>query len=924
MSAPKRKYVDDLSPSYKRAIVGSSQVGRDVQAGPVDPRRDTTEYMRSLSRYLPGFNSGVAPPVPVLEPPAEVRLDPPPPLTSSVLTFEKLDRPKHQYIPRDTNRVRRPNLLLPEAQQYPQVDQRFALYHVVPPESYQKHTVERCAGGKPYKPHAVIIGVKEPVGTPTDASFEAMFGVKQAASPQIPFEQPVVQHTEPYSVQAAHLPHHHTPTIGYNDASSREYARVVGQTSYGQVYNGGRQAAFATAQSKDFEVASEYLESARREIGDRKPHVPQIPAIPKAYHFDFHSDIPAFKPSEIWSLRHLRPNDRSKIYLGFVFYYKTMIVTPPKSPKWWQAWSVLKDKTAMLRIAELKLYTLFSPRQGENQKSRAKREAEWVQLVGDQDCAWSIDPATQQLRRVKDSTTIDLTVDSETAVQGPTPTWKAAEDFLAIVERRAEDLAPVQETAREIVNDAPKPVIEVSDPVPEPARQSKKRPAESDIEIDPGQVRPPAKTARGPDNDSPSPEGAESPKLPPLPAFKTTVRDTLEEQKKNGFSGTAPRYRADEKELGGGRTSKYAWLAHYQTERVADQAKLPRKPELWGYTDEKNAALPYYKRQYSGDSVGLPDHPSENIEDYATDSLGRYQCFHTEGKCAMKDGKCGHKCCTEGNDLKGLKSSIAKGRDTYRKAVVLNVCRKLLDDRHIFWGKLNAEQEKIAVREKAGGRVYKKRNPKAQAPAPAPSRQAAIPAKPAVVPQVKINPKAQALTLSQQAAVPAQTVVIPKAKKTPEEEFVDLIAYRREDYARTRHYPDFEYFDKWWNAARLKKFKLPATAEEQAMWQKPGPHRLRDAPSEAQQKRLDAAARQKQEAEVEIARKKKEAEANIEREKQQTAQAKMKKKSQEAVAAEAEIQRHKRRAEISNSNTSHIEPANEAWLEEDLDDLFED
>jgi hypothetical protein len=887
MSATKRKYVDNISPPYKRSIVGSSQVGRDVRAGPVDPRRDTTEYMQSLSRNLPGSNPSVAPPVPVLEPFPGVRLDPTPPLTSSVLTSEKLDRPKHQYIPRDINRVRRPNLLSSEVQKYPEVGQRFAPYHVVPPASYQEHMVEQCTDGS-YESHAIIFGVKEPVGTPTDASFEAMFGVKQAASPRIPFEQPVLQHAEPYSVQTAHLSHHQTPTIGYNNADSDEYAHVVGQNSYGEAYNGGMQAAFATAQSKDFQVASEYVESARREMGNRKPHVPQIPAIPKAYHFDFNSDILAFKPSEIWSLRHLRPNDRSKTHLGFVFHYKAMIITPPNSPKWWRAWSVLKDKTAMLRSAELKLYTHFSPRQEENQKSRAKREAEWVQLVGDQDCAWSIDPATQQLRRVKDSTTIGLTLDSETATQGPGLTLKVVEDFLAGAERPAEDLAPVQETAREIVSEALEPAIEVPDPAPEPVRNYKKRPAEPDIDIDPGQVQSPAKTARGPNNDSPTPESAKSPKLPPLPAFKTIVRDTLEEQKKNGFSGMAPKYRADEKELGGGRTSKYAWLAHYQTERAADQAKLPRKPERWGYTDEKNAALPYYKRQYSGDSVGLPDHPSENIADYATDSLGRYQCFHTEGKCAMKDGKCGHKCCTEGNDLKGLKSSIAKGRDTYRKAVVLNVCRKLLDDRHIFWGKLNAEQEKIAVREKAGGRVYKKINPKAQAPAPTPPQQATVPAKAAMVPEVE---------------------------KTPEEEFVHLIAHRRENYASTRHYPDFAYFDKWWDAARLKKFNLPATAEEQEMWQKPGPHRLRDAPSEAEQKRLDAAARQKQEAAAEVVRKKKEVEAEIRRRKHESVEAEMEKKRQEAAVGKT------RRLSPS---ASHGEPLDEGWLDADLDDLFED
>lgn len=665
-----------------------------------------------------------------------MRLDPIPPLMCNVLASEKPDRPKHPYTPRDPNRVRRPNLLSPGAPAHPHGGQQFAPYNVVPPASYQGHTVQQYGGDTAHPSYEVMSGVNKPVDTTTDEYFAAMFGVKQPGSRGNAVNQPVEQRSEPYAVQAAHL-----------------------------------------SQPKDFEVASKHVESARLEMCNRKPHVPQIPAIPWAYHFDFNSEVLAFMPSEIWNLRHLCSNDRLKTHLSFVFHYKKMITTPPNTPDWWQTWSVLKDRTALLRGAEHALYIHFSPYQGDNESSRANRVVGWIQLVGEQDCTLSVDPATKLLRRIQ--------------------------------KRPAEDLAPVQETAQEILNVAPEPANKVSNPVLARSRKSKKRPADFEIKIDPGQVRPLAKTARGPDNNCPAPEGSKSPRFPPVPDFKTTARDTLEDQKNNGYLGKAPKYSAFEKELGVGRASKYAWQAHLETERAAEQAKLPPNSERQGYTDAKNASLYYYQRKYSGDSVNVPDHPSENTDDYTPDTRGQYQCFHKEGKCALKDGTCSHNCCKDGVDLKGLKSSIGKSRDTYRKAVVREVCSGNLDSRHIFWGVLNKEQEKIAERLKCGGRVYKKINPKPHVFAPEPP----APGTPAREP---LQPK------------------VPQVQNTDEEDvYMSCIASSRNTYARNRRYPDLDYFDKWWNAARLRKFNHPATDEEKAMWQKPNPSKVKDAPSEA-------------------------------------------------------------------------------------------
>ena len=828
-SAPKRKHVDDTPAPYKRATFESAPVSRDVQAGPVDPRRDTTEYMRSQSQRSSGSNFAATPEGPLMEPFVEahhVRLDPVPPLMSNVLTFEKLDRPKHPYTPRDANRVRGPDLLPPVAATHPHDGHYFAPYSVAPPASYQGHAVQQYAGDTAYPSYEVMSRANKPVDTTTDEYFAAMFRVKQPGFRENAVNQPVEQRFEPFAVQSAHLP-----------------------------------------QLKDFEVASEHVESARMELLNRKPHVPQIPAIPRTYHFDFNSEVMAFKPSEIWNLRHMRANDRLKTHLSFVFHYKKMIVTPPNTPNWWQAWSGLKTRTAVLRGAEHALYIRFSPYQGENEASRTKREAEWVQLVGEQDRAWCVDPATKLLRPVNGP-----------AVQEPAPILKATEDFPAVDGR----------PAGEIVSATPEPAKDVSNPVPAPGRNSKKRPAAAEIEIDPGQVRPPVKTARGPDNKSPTPEGSKSPRCPPVPDFKTTVRDTLEDQKKNGYSGNAPKYSAYEKELGIGRTSKFAWMAHLQTEQVAEQAKLPPKTERWGYTDEKNASLPYYQRAYSGDSVKLPDHPSENINDYALDSNNRYQCFHREGKCALKDGSCVHPCCKDGIDLKGLKGSIGKSRDTYRKAVVREVCSGNLDTRHIFWGVLNKEQEKIAERLSYGGRVYKKIDPKPHVFVPE-SR-----ARKTSTPKTS-TPKTPA---PQAPAPPLSQPTVPDVQHTAEEEaYISRIASSRAIYARNRRHPDLDYFDAWWNAARLRRFNHPATDEDKAMWAQPNPSKLRDAPSEAVQKRLD-----------EVERKKKEEEAELERQKQE---AEVEKKRLEDAAA-----------------ASNIEPANddglEEWFDDNLDALFED
>ena len=317
-------------------------------------------------------------------------------------------------------------------------------------------------------------------------------------------------------------------------------------------------------------------------------------------------------------------------------------------------------------------------------------------------------------------------------------------------------------------------------------------------------------------------------KTPPPPLhFNTDARDQMLRHRQGKGVDESPAYKAEHKEAGTGACSKYPWMAEADEceQKVQKQDAMQQKsaPRTRGFTEEENQKLVYWKQEWSGDKVSLPDHPFPNVDDYVPNEAGVYQCFHKDFACA--DGTCGHGCCKNGYDTKGLKRAIAKAIRIYKSQVERKIEDGDLDRRHKFWPNWcnpRLKEKKVQGKTKTKNKTKEKIDQaisEETGDLPEAINTTTTEAQPEV--EHISGPDVQAVTAAA-ATLAAQRTTEHEDQIKANMKMIDRgyqEARRREE---RKKYPDFDLLDAWWAAARKEYQGLTLNPEERALRDLPG------------------------------------------------------------------------------------------------------
>ncbi|KAF1842291.1 uncharacterized protein K460DRAFT_420210 [Cucurbitaria berberidis CBS 394.84] len=502
-----------------------------------------------------------------------------------------------------------------------------------------------------------------------------------------------------------------------------------------------------------------------------------VPGIPVDFVKDFTNEPAAYTPEDIWTLRHLKIPARHRKYLEFQALGDILRTLTYTDQKLWDTWELVKSKTEELQREEQLWYRRHKDREfGENyidNNGKKKRLLPWDTWLKFQSRVMLIN---------QDGTYKELTV--------PAPVDLDPPSVVTGGKRGMEDL-------------------------------------------DNGNTHLPTKRPRCGDSKDDPVDLTEQQKSRDLPQlrFDTTARDQMRLHKKGKGTDERPIYKAEHKEARTGACADYAWMAENDEieQRVQEQDALQQVSQDRGFTDAENARLDYWKREWPRDEVSLPDHPLINVEDYTPNEEGIYQCFHKDFNCA--DRSCGHGCCENGYDAKGLKKAIAKAIRTYKSQVERMIENGDLDPRHKFWTNwcndsirdiksgITKEEKKERKKKKRKGRKGRK--------AVVEEAEHTLNDENSTITEAQLNfhsvnePDAEAVAAAAAALADKQALEHEETIKAN----MKMInrSYRDARFREERKkYPDFDLLDAWWAAARKEYQRLPLTSEERALRDLPG------------------------------------------------------------------------------------------------------
>ncbi|CAO2657155.1 Nn.00g032810.m01.CDS01 [Neocucurbitaria sp. VM-36] len=505
-----------------------------------------------------------------------------------------------------------------------------------------------------------------------------------------------------------------------------------------------------------------------------KTKVDKIPGIPKDYIKDFANEPIAYIPEDIWMLRHLGVWVRYQMYLEFQDLNDEIGLTPFSKQKFWDIWELLKKKTEKLQLAEQFWYRKYKERKfGEEEISKdGKKKAliTWNRWLMWQSEPMHVDHKKGRCRRIPRHS----------------PSHKDPLITSTGGKRRAGDS---EDSDTEVSSKKSRHEDNVIDEVGL-TEQRQKRPQ------------------------------------PPL-HFSTDARDQMLRHRQGKGVDESPAYKAEHKEAGTGACSKYAWMAEAdeieQMVQKQDAIQQNSVPPTRGFTEEENRKLVYWKQEWSGDKVSLPDHPFPNVDDYVPNEAGVYQCFHKDFACA--EGTCSHGCCKNGYDTKGLKRAIAKAIRIYKSQVERKIEDGDLDRRHKFWPnwcnprlKEKKIQGKTKTKNKTKERVHQATPEKTGDMLDAINTTTTEAQREG---EHISEPDIQAVTAAA-ATLAAQRTAELEDKIKADMKMVDRghrEARRRE---KRKNYPNFDLLDAWWAAARKEYQGLTLNSEERALRDLPG------------------------------------------------------------------------------------------------------
>jgi hypothetical protein len=502
-------------------------------------------------------------------------------------------------------------------------------------------------------------------------------------------------------------------------------------------------------------VAAQHLRAARLEMSFTERHPSQVSGIPENHRFNFQTPVVAFKPNDIWNLRHMHLDYRLNEFISFDYLYRIMLSSFPfvdgkftlqDVVNWWKAWTLLKQKTQVLLRDECRFYQYWASRHAKSHMQRAERDSQWFKLLFEQSHTYAVDLAAKKFVPIPiaESAVEELAPfpKSATAEIAPIPVFPS--DELSVhPELPPDSCSSLPQPLAEHITLTPEPIMigftldqklvpEVFTPALDPAFKITKRPAHFNIDESYGKVRPAAaKKARGSNDICPMPELSQTKQMLPLPEYKTNLRDMMDLQKQCASVDIPPIYQADEQELGVGRLSGQEWIAHEQAQITAGKRNLPpnKQSKLVGRTNEESVEVPFYERKYSGDKVSLPDYPRERWQDYTPKPNGLYRCFHIYTDVDCDFGLCtrkGHEvCCHEGMTETRFKAAHSKQKTAWKQKVERMVYKdKTLDPRHVTWKHKQPPAEKDEdTRTLVATRGKKKKAPRRTAPVAAPTQQ---------------------------------------------------------------------------------------------------------------------------------------------------------------------------------------------------------
>lgn len=573
----------------------------------------------------------------------------------------------------------------------------------------------------------------------------------------------------------------------------------------------------------------QWIDGARDQVEQSRVRV--VPGIPQDYIKDFANEPGPYTPNDIWKLRHLGYWARYQMYLEFQKLNDAIGLIPFHQESFWDIWEELHTKTKELQHAEQIGYPKYKDREFGEEDTRKDAEKKALstrnQLLVWQSETLLIDHQNRRCRRQA----------------GHVP----KNGSVVVAKRKAGELE-----ADDTGSSNKKPRIEdgkvdednfidpAGSPTPPPlvfeTNGSVIGAKQKAGELEDGDTGGSNKKPRNEDGKADEDnfiDPARSPTPPPL-VFETNARDQMLRHKQGKGVDETPTYTAEHKEAGTGAVSKYPWMAAAEeTEQKSQKKDAGKKkktrPQARDLAEaEDNEKLLYWKRKYPGDKVNLPDHPFPNVEDYAANAAGRYQCFHKDFACS--DRSCKHVCCKKGYDTKGLNKAIKKGIQTYKSQVERMIEDGDLNRSHKFWTNwcnplLRAQKDPGQTKKKTTKQSGKVSQNEA-GDLPKITNATTPGAQPEAAPTSQPNVNAAGAAA---AALAAQQTAEREQKVKADMKMIDgqyKAACRRENLKR---YLDFDLLNAWLAAARKELQGLPLTPEERALRDRPeGDPSLRD------------------------------------------------------------------------------------------------